>query len=87
MATCINCSSRTFDTKWITCECEDAEKRWLISSLDLSEFVCVVLPLFFFLFLRAANRSVLRLDEGIRYDMDHHVLACYEHMGVWSPSD
>ncbi|KAG7293819.1 hypothetical protein NEMBOFW57_003876 [Staphylotrichum longicolle] len=64
--TCINCSSRTFDTQWITCECEDTEKRWFISSLDLNLF--------------------FQSDEGVRYDMDRHVLACYQHFGVWSPS-
>jgi hypothetical protein len=37
MATCINCSSRTFDTQWISCDCPDASKTWYRTSLDLSE--------------------------------------------------
>ncbi len=38
MKSCINCSSRQFDTQWITCECMNATGSWFISSLDLSEF-------------------------------------------------
>ncbi len=85
MKSCINCSSRQFDTKWITCECVDGTGSWYISSLDLSKFLLH----FFFLFLvcqfvggHKAVADRFSLDEGIRYNLQWHVLACYNTRGA-----
>ena len=78
MKSCFNCASRQFDTEWISCECMDATGSWFISSLDLSEFLLA----YHFVGCHRAVADRFSLDDGIRYNEEWHVLACYNTRGA-----
>ncbi len=82
MKSCINCSSRQFDTQWITCECMNATGSWFISSLDLSEFFFYVVLACHLLRRHRAVANGRCADDGIRYNQQWHVLACYDTRGA-----
>jgi hypothetical protein len=79
---CKECRSRFFDTQWLECLCRDGARQWKYTTLDLSKsgssFGCHSFrPL-----VGSGILTRLGLDEGIRYDQDAHVLACFDHLGV-----
>ena len=82
-ANCKECMSRRFDTQWIECQCRDGAGEWKFTTLDLSKSG----PFFWLTSFPSTTGGSevltrLGLDEGIRYDQDGHVLACFDHLGV-----